>query len=117
MNNITLQSMLKEFSTKNSLTDRDSLRFEKFVIYSLLANDYNDTFESDALSTGNCIGIDSVAIAINDVLVYSVSSAVPLTTGTFDTSFTFIQAKTSSSVDLGDYLKFLQTVKIFLLEN
>lgn len=113
MNNITLQSMLKEFSTKNSLTDRDSLRFEKFVIYSLLANDYNDTFESDALSTGNCIGIDSVAIAINDVLVYSVSSAVPLTTGTFDTSFTFIQAKTSSSVDLGDYLKFLQTVKIF----
>ncbi|WP_426779233.1 hypothetical protein, partial [Pseudomonas aeruginosa] len=76
MNNITLQSMLKEFSTKNSLTDRDSLRFEKFVIYSLLANDYNDTFESDALSTGNCIGIDSVAIAINDVLVYSVSSAV-----------------------------------------
>ncbi|HEP9004713.1 TPA: AIPR family protein [Pseudomonas aeruginosa] len=113
MNNITLQSMLKEFSTKNSLTDRDSLRFEKFVIYSLLANDYNDTFESDALSTGNCIGIDSVAIAINDVLVYSVSSAVPLTTGTFDTSFTFIQAKTSSSVDLGDYLKFLQTIKIF----
>lgn len=113
MNNITLQSMLKEFSTKNSLTENDSLRFEQFVVYSLLANDYNDTFEPESLSTGNCIGVDSVAIAVNDVLVYTVNAAAPLTTGIFDTGFTFIQAKTSSSLDLGDYLKFLQTVKIF----
>lgn len=113
MNNITLSSMLEEFSVKNSLTEKDTLRFEKFSSYSLLANDYYDSFEQDSVGTGNCVGVDAVAIAISDVLVYTEEAAKSLTTGQFDTCFNFIQAKTSSNLDLGDYLKFLQTVSVF----
>lgn len=113
MNNITLNSMLKEFSEKNSLTDKDTLRFERFATYSLLANDYYDSFEPEDVGTGNCVGVDAVAIAISDVLVYTEEEAKRLTVGQFDACFNFIQAKTSSSLDLGDYLKFLQTVYVF----
>lgn len=113
MNNITLNSMLSEFSMKNSLNEKDSLRFEKFTSYSLLANDYYDSFEQDLVSTGDCIGVDAVAIAISDILVYTVEAAKNLTLGQFDVCFNFIQAKTSSSLDLGDYLKFLQTIYVF----
>lgn len=113
MNNITLSSMLNEFSSKNSLTDNDTLRFEKFASYSLLGNDYHDSFEQDSVGTGNCVGVDAVAVAISDVLVYTEAAAKSLTTGQFDACFNFIQAKTSSNLDLGDYLKFLQTVYVF----
>lgn len=113
MNNITLSSMLNEFSTKNSLTDKDTLCFEKFASYSLLANDYYDSFEQDSVGTGNCVGIDAVAVAISEVLVYTEEAARSLTTGQFDACFNFIQAKTASNLDLGDYLKFLQTVSVF----
>lgn len=113
MNNITLSSMLNEFSTKNSLIDKDTLRFEKFASYSLLANDYYDSFEQDQVGTGNCVGVDAVAIAVSEVLVYTEEAARSLTGGQFDACFNFIQAKTSSNLDLGDYLKFLQTVSVF----
>lgn len=113
MNNITLKSMLKEFSIKNSLSEKDSLQFEKYTSYSLLANDYYDSFEQDLVSTGDCIGVDAIAISINDILVYTLEAAKSLTLGQFDVCFNFIQAKTSSNLDLGDYLKFLQTIYVF----
>lgn len=113
MDDITLKSMLSEFSMKNSLNENDSLQFEKFTSYSLLANDYYDSFTHEMVSTGNCIGVDAIAIAINDVLVDTVEAAKTLTQGQFNVCFSFIQAKTASSLDLGDYLKFLNTIYIF----
>lgn len=113
MENITLQSMLNEFSQKNSFTEKDSLRFEKFVSHSLLANEYYDSYDHEQVSTGDCVGIDAVAISINDVLVYSEIAAKNHTVGQFEVCFNFIQAKTSPSLDLGDYLKFLQTISVF----
>lgn len=117
MNNITLTSMLREFSNKNSLGNSESLNFEKFATHSILANDYHDSFEIESLGTGDCVGVDAAAIAISDILVYSPEAAKSLTAGQFDSSFSFIQAKTSSSLDLGDYLKFLQTVFVFFTED
>lgn len=113
MNNITLSSMLKEFSSKSSFEVSESLSFEKFTAHSILANDYHDSFEIESVGTGNCIGVDAVAIAISDILVYSEAAAKTLTAGQFEASITFIQTKTSSHLDLGDYLKFLQTVYVF----
>lgn len=114
MNNPVLASMLNEFSSKNSILDSSSsIAFERFANYSLLANDYYDSFDQDLIGTGDCLGVDAVAIAINDVLVYTESEAQHLTAGQFDACFTFIQAKTSSSLDLGDYLKFLSVVYTF----
>lgn len=117
MNNITLSSMLAEFSEKNSFSNSESLMFEKFTSHSILANDYHDSFELDSVGTGNCIGVDAVAIAISDILVYTEKAAKTLTAGQFEVSISFIQAKTSSSLDLGDYLKFLQTVFVFFTES
>lgn len=45
--------------------------------------------------------------------MYSEHAAKNHTIGQFDVCFNFIQTKTSSSLDLGDYLKFLQAVYIF----
>lgn len=109
--------MLREFSNKNSLGDSEPLNFEKFAAHSILANDYHDSFEIESIGTGDCVGVDAVAIAVSDILVYSLEAAKSLTAGQFDVSFSFIQAKTSSSLDLGDYLKFLQTVFVFFTEG
>ena len=117
MNNITLTSMLREFSNKNSLDSSESLSFEKFTTHSILANEYHDSFEIESAGTGECVGVDAVAIAVSDILIYSTEAAKSLTAGQFDASFSFIQAKTSSSLDLGDYLKFLQTVFVFFTEG
>lgn len=113
MENITLKSMLSEFSNKNELTEKESLNFEQFVVYSLLANDYYDSFDQSQAGTGECIGVDAIAVSINDVLVYTEEEAKNLTNGQFEAHFCFIQAKTSPKLDLGDYLKFLQTVAVF----
>lgn len=113
MENITLRSMIKEFANKNSLSDTDSLLFERFSIYSLLVNEFYDSFDAEKLGTGQCIGVDAVAVSIGDVLVYSAEEASGLTRGQFDARFQFVQCKTASKLDLGDYLKFLQTIKIF----
>lgn len=114
MENITLQSMVKEFSSKNSFSsEKESVIFEKFVSHSLFSNEYYDSYNQDEISTGSCIGIDSVAIAISDVLVYSIEEARILTKGQFDVKFYFVQSKTSSKLDSGEYLKFLNTIYLF----
>lgn len=72
MENIVLKSMLKEFASKNSLSlnkDNETLVFESFVSHSLLSNEYYDSYNQDGVSTGKCIGIDAIAIAINRVVV------------------------------------------------
>ncbi|MFM2058338.1 MAG: hypothetical protein RLY71_2723 [Pseudomonadota bacterium] len=109
--------MLREFADKNLLGSSEALSFEKFATHSILANDYHDSFEIEFVGTGECVGVDAVAIAVSDILVYSPEAAKSLTTGQFDSSFSFIQAKTSSSLDLGDYLKFLNTVFVFFTEG
>lgn len=113
MENITLKSMLQEFSAKSGLSATESLSFERFVSYSMLANDYYDSFDAERVSTGDCVGVDTIAISISDVIVYTEQEAQNCTNGQFDGRFNFIQTKTSNNLDLGDYLKFLQTVYLF----
>jgi len=105
--------MLTEFSKKNSFTGEESLIFEKLANYCLLANDYYDSYNIENMCIGDCIGIDTVAISINGVLIYSEKEAIKYCNGQFDCKFIFIQTKTSSKLDLGDYLKFLNTIFIF----
>jgi hypothetical protein len=113
MENIALHSMLEEFSKKYNIHEKESIKFEKFVSYSLLSNDFYDSFDLEKVGTGDCLGVDAVAISLNDILVYTEQEAQLLTKGQFQADFSFIQTKTSSNLDLGDYLKFLQTVYVF----
>lgn len=118
MENIILSGMLEEFRKKHSLQGEksDSL-FEKFSNYCILKNDHYDSFDFDKVSTGQCVGVDGVAVSINGILVDDIHEASVLTQSQFDAKFIFVQAKTSTSFDMGDYLKFINTIKAFFGED
>ena len=67
----------------------------------------------EALETNGAFGIDGVAVIANDVLVTSRDEVKDVSRHSLDASFVFVQAKTSSSFDTGDLLKFIQAVDDF----
>lgn len=106
--------MLKDFVQRHELTEEPTDRqFEKFANYCLLKTDHYDSFEFDKVGTGDCIGVDGVAVTIGDVIVDELEDAQLFTKAQFEAKFFFSQAKTSSKFDLGDFLKFITTVKVF----
>ncbi|MHC1481737.1 AIPR family protein [Frateuria aurantia] len=114
MENIILSGMLDEFRNKHSLQgEKDDSLFEKFSNYCILKNDHYDSFDFDKVSTGQCVGVDGVAVSINGILVDELDEALVLTQSQFDAKFIFVQTKTSASFDMGDYLKFINTIKAF----
>ncbi|MBU2768792.1 AIPR family protein [Acidithiobacillus ferrivorans] len=114
MDNIILTGMLKDFSMRHELTAENvEQQFEKFANYCLLNADHYDSFEFDKVATGNCLGVDGVAVSIGGVIVDELEDAKLFTKAQFDAKFIFAQAKTSSNFDVGDFLKFSATVKVF----
>lgn len=114
MDNIILSGMLKDFVQRHELIDEPTDRqFEKFANYCLLKTDHYDSFEFDKVGTGDCLGVDGVAVSIGGVIVDELEDARLFTKAQFDAKFVFAQAKTSSRFDLGDFLKFVATVKVF----
>lgn len=114
MDNIILGGMLKEFVLRHDLqSEAKEEQFEKFTNYCLLKADHYDSFDFDKVGTGACMGIDGIAISIGGVLVDEVADVEQFTKVQFSAKFVFTQAKTSSSFDLGDFLKFSGTVKLF----
>lgn len=114
MDNIILSGMLREFVIKNNLeNDNQDLQFEKFVNYCLLKSDHYDSFEFDKVSTGECIGVDGVAISIGGVIIDEMTDLENFTRAQFEVNFIFSQSKTSTKFDFGDFLKFTSTVKTF----
>lgn len=114
MDNIILSGMLKDFVQRHELTGEQTDRqFEKFANYCLLKTDHYDSFEFDKVGTGDCLGVDGVAVSIGGVIVDELEDAQLFTKAQFEAKFIFSQAKTSSKFDLGDLLKFVATVKAF----
>jgi hypothetical protein len=114
MDNIILSGMLKDFVLRHELAaDATDRQFEKFANYCLLRTDHYDSFEFDKVGTGECLGVDGVAVSIGGVIVDELEDAQFFTKAQFDAKFIFAQAKTSSKFDLGDFLKFVATVKVF----
>ena len=91
--------------------------FEHFANYAVLSRLYSGTVQLDVLETNGAFGIDGVAIIANDVLVTSRDEVKDVARHSLDTSFVFVQAKTSSSIETGDLLKFIQAVDDFFCEN
>lgn len=118
MDNIILSGMLKEFISRHDIANElvDS-QFEKFANYCLLKPDHYDSFDFDKVGTGNCIGVDGIAVAIGGVIVDELDDAAVLTKAQFDAKFSFSQAKTSPRFDLGDFLKSVSTIKLFFGKN
>lgn len=114
MENIILAGMLKDFVSRHALQeDSPDRQFEKFSNYCLLKTDHYDSFDFEKVGTGDCIGVDGVAVSIGGVIVDELEDAENFTRMQFDVKFIFSQAKTSSKFDLGDFLKFVSTVRNF----
>ncbi|NOT59077.1 MAG: AIPR family protein [Acidobacteria bacterium] len=114
MNNIILLGQLETFSSRYELTSLSTAKqFEKFVNYCLLKADHYDSFEFEKIETAECLGIDGLAIIVNGVIVNEEEEVKQLTRAYFEVKFYFTQAKTSSTFDFGDYLKFISTAKSF----
>lgn len=114
MDNIILAGLIKDFSQRHDLgNEAIDQQFEKFVNYSLLRTDHYDSFEFDKVSTGACLGVDGIAVSLGGVIVDEIDEARLFTKAQFEAKFTFSQAKTSPKFNLGDFLKFVTTVKTF----
>ena len=114
MDNIILSGMLKDFVQRHELSDESTeSQFEKLANYCLLKTDHYDSFEFEKVGTGDCLGVDGVAVSIGGVIVDELEDAQLFTKAQFEAKFSFSQAKTSSKFDLGDFLKFVATVKVF----
>ncbi|QPT38753.1 AIPR family protein [Neisseria cinerea] len=119
MKNVILNGKLNEFKKRHSISkEKEDTAFEKFVNYSILNAEYYDSFSFNKVSTGTAYGIDGVAIAINGIIVNDLKDEITTyTNADFDAKFTFIQTKTSDSFDKGDFLKFIESIAKFFLDD
>jgi AIPR protein len=112
--NIILSGMLRDFVARHGLEeDPQDRQFEKFVNYCLLKTDHYDSFDFEKVGTGDCVGVDGIAVSIGGVLIDELADLETLTRMQFEARFIFAQAKTSPKFDLGEFLKFVSTIQIF----
>jgi hypothetical protein len=99
----------------------ESSQFEKFVNFSVLSGIASGDFEIDEVSTGEGDdGTDGIAIVIDEEVVFSSEDAEIVFSGTrrnHDVVLVAIQSKRSESFDLGDFLKFKESVLRFVTQT
>lgn len=114
-----IKSHLENFVKSFSLTDFDeAMQFEMFVNYAVLMPKLSTTFELPDVTTGEGEdGIDGVAVIVDEELVVSQEDAASIFKSdrkNHDVEVVFAQAKRSDSFDLGDFLKFKESVLRFV---
>lgn len=101
---------------------KEAQAFEKFVNYVLFSADDPGVFTGDidlldsiCVGGGQDTGIDGIGIKINDKLVRDVDEAEMCVERSKKTvvEFVFVQAKTATSINLGEFNKFGMGVKNF----
>ena len=113
------RSHLNSFSVSHGFSSlSEEKQFEYFVNYSLLSPLVAMNFDLDDVTTGDKDdGVDGIAIVIDEELVCSVDHAIQIFESgkrSLDVEIFFVQAKTSNSLDLGDFLKFKESVLRFI---
>ncbi len=121
MDRIT-QSLIKELLENLEIkSENESKDFEKLSNYTVVSNEYNKTFDIEALTVGegNDTGIDGIAIIVNGQLVESSDEVNDLLekNNSLEVEYLFIQSKTSSNFDSGDINTFLFGVLDFFSTN
>lgn len=123
---IIIQGYLKKFVELFGYEDKkenQSINFEKFCFYSILANEiqnYNiNEQDLEEISVGKNKGIDGICLIVNGNLVYNIESITDLKekNGYIDASIYFFQAKTSSKFEDSEISNLCDTVKDFLTES
>lgn len=114
MDDLILQSYVSSFASSHGFHEsKADGQFEHFLNYCIVARDYQGSFDVEDLSTGRAMGIDGLAILVNDQLVISPTEIDGVARSRLDARFVFMQAKTSPTLDLGEFLKFLTAVEQF----
>lgn len=121
MDRITKQ-LLQDFLDAQELDAGDeSSDFELFCNYSVLANEYNKTFDAKTITVGAGAdtGIDGIAIIVNGHLVEDTDEIDNLleTNGYLEVTYLFIQSKTSSNFDTKEMHAFYFGVSDFFAEE
>src|SRR5690606_7916216 len=105
------------------LTSADEAsQFEKFVNYSIITNRVASSFDVDDVTTGDGDdGIDGIVISIDEEVILSDEDASSIFNSdkkNHDVELIFVQSKRSENFDLGDFLKFKESILRFLtLDN
>lgn len=114
-----IKSHLDNFAKSFGLNDlTESEQFEMFVNYTILTPKISTTFELADVTTGEADdGTDGLAIIVDEELVISKEDAASVFKSdrkNHDVDIVFVQAKRSDSFDLGDFLKFKESVLKFV---
>lgn len=115
-------SHLDSFVSQYALdADERTLQFEKFANFAVLSGKLATTVDLDDVTTGSDDdGTDGVALIINEEHIVSAEDAESLFTHerrNNDVEVVFVQAKTSDGFDLGDFLKFKESVLRFFTQD
>ena len=122
MKNKIIEGYLRNFIQEHGNFGETSndIIFEHLINYLIIKKDYIDEFEISELHTdkGNDLGIDGIAILINDFIAYTYDDVDYRINEQFKgkdlkIDFVFIQSKTSEKFDSGEILKFFNGVKEF----
>ena len=120
--NPIIQSYIEDFCKQYSFEElKLSTKFEYFVNYCIISRLISERFiiEDVSLGGGGDCSIDGIGIMVNENLVFSSETVDDLkkALNRLDTTFVFIQSKTSRNFDLGDIGKFIHGVRDFFKEN
>lgn len=117
MDRIT-ESLINELLTTLEITtEGESKDFEKLANYTVVSNEYNKTFDIEAVTVGegNDTGIDGIAIIVNGQLIDSLDEVDDLLekNNFLEIEYIFVQSKTSSSFDSSEINTFIFGVQDF----
>lgn len=117
-----IKSHLESFVKSNGLEQLDeSMQFEMFVNYSIMSAKMIGPVEVENITTREGDdGTDGIAILINEELVISDEDATTVFKSerkNQDVEIVFIQSKRSESYDLGDFLKFKESINKFITSD
>lgn len=117
-----VSSHLNSFVEQYALDgDERTLQFEKFANFAVLSSKLATLPDLDDVTTGDDDdGTDGIAVIINEEHIVSAEDAETLFAyerRNNDVEVVFVQAKTSDGFDLGDFLKFKESVLRFFTQD
>lgn len=117
-----IASHLSNFVAENGIeSDSEATQFEKFANFAVLSSKIASGFELDEVTTGeNDDGTDGISLIINEDHILSDEDANLVFSHerrNNDVEIVFVQAKRTDGYDLGDFLKFKESILRFLTQD
>lgn len=114
-----IKSHLESFVSSHGLEQHDeSVQFEMFVNFAVMSSKMIGTVDIDNVTTGEGDdGTDGISVIINEELIISDEDASVVFNSerkNHDVEIIFVQSKRSESFDLGDFLKFKESILKFI---